>query len=64
MLDWIRYTVLSNFYLLITLILSYLLFYNNEKKLFILAALIVFLGWAYPPQGFLFSTIITELPGI
>lgn len=45
-------------YLLITLILSYWLFYNNEKKLFILAALIVFLGWAYPPQGFLFSTII------
>ena len=45
-------------YLLITLILSYWLFYHNEKKLFILAALIVFLGWAYPPQGFLFSVII------
>jgi hypothetical protein len=45
-------------YLLITLILSYWLFYNKEKKLFILAILILFLGWTYPPLGFLFSLII------
>jgi hypothetical protein len=45
-------------YLLSSLIVMLWLFFENQYKIYIIAFLIVLLGWTYPPIGILFSILI------